>query len=278
MIEQKKTVSPLDLSRLTFAEVEKEIKEHGALVVPLGGCEPWGRFGTFGVASACAEALANALSEKMRVLCAPVLGIGCSTPFMSFGGTAGIKPRTFTNIICETVRMWFFQGFRTIIAIDALSENSEALELAERRLKSSHPDRAIYVFSFQQDAQVRAFIARHVPGRELGRTEYGMLSMAAWIDPGLVRGIDGGPEREKAAGTVEPDAARYRQWHKRGADPEQFRKQFPDGSSSNIASGFDAGFGKTLFEYILSVIEEKMASLKLQTPANRQPNAPSNNC
>ena len=266
-------MSPLNLARLTCSEVEQEIKRLPVLIAPLGGCEPWGRFGTFGVASACAGALANALSEKMQVLCAPVLGFGCSTPFMSFGGTAGIKPRTFTNIICETVRMWFFQGFRTIISIDALSENSEALELAERRLKLSHPDHTVVIFSLQKDTRVRAFIAGHVPGLELGRTEYGMLSMAAWIDPGLVHANE-----KEIVPAITMDAARYRQWHKRGADPEQFRKQFPNGSTSNIASGFDAGFGKTLFEYILSVIEEKMASLKPRTPANRQPNAPSNNC
>jgi creatinine amidohydrolase/Fe(II)-dependent formamide hydrolase-like protein len=273
MSTQKKQLSPLNLSRLTYCEVEQEIKRLPVLIVPLGGCEPWGRFGTFGVASACAEALANALSEKMRVLCAPMLGLGCSTPFMSFGGTAGVKPRTLTNSICETVRMWFFQGFTTIVAIDALSENSEAFELAKSRLKTSHPDHAVVLFSLQKDARVRAFIAGHTPGQELGRTEYGMLSMAAWIDPGLVRET----EKENVL-AIKTDAGRFRQWHKRGADPEQFRKLFPDGSSSNIAAGFSADFGRVLFEYILKLLEENAASLKPTTPVNRKPHAPSNNC
>jgi creatinine amidohydrolase/Fe(II)-dependent formamide hydrolase-like protein len=273
MIEQKKMMSPLNLSRLTFVEVEKEINRQGTLIVPLGGCEPWGGFGTFGVASACAEALANALSQKMSLLCAPVFGTGCSTAFQSFGGTAGVKPRTFTNIFCETARMWFFQGFRAIVVIDSLTGNSEALTLAVKRLKSSHPDRAIIVFSFQQDSRVRVFIARYLPGQELGRTEYGMLSMAAWIDPGLVRKA----EKENAP-AIKTDAARFRQWQKRGADPEQFRKLFPDGSSSSIAAGFNADFGRLLFEYILKTLEENVASLIQETPLNRKPNAPSKNC
>jgi creatinine amidohydrolase/Fe(II)-dependent formamide hydrolase-like protein len=267
-------IAPLNISRLTWHEVEKEIKQHGTLIVPLGGCEPWGGSGTFGVASACAETLANALSEKMKILCSPVLAFGCSTPFQSFGGTAGIKPRTLTNIVCETMRAWFFQGFRTIVVIDALTENREALVLAGKRLKASHPDRSISVFPVQQDARVRAFIAGHRPGQELGRTEYGMLSMAAWIDPGLVRET----EKGKTSGIVPPDAGRFRQWHKKGADPEQFRKLFPDGSSSTIAAGFDAGFGKTLFEYILTLLEDNVASLVHPHSMNRKPHASSNNC
>lgn len=274
MVEQKKQLSPLNLSRLTFCEVEKEIERLPALVVPLGGCEPWGRSGTLGVASACSDALANALSEKLQVLCAPVFGPGCSTPFMSFGGTAGVKQRTLGNIFCETVRMWFFQGLRIIVAINTLAENNAALILAEKRLKISHPDCMVVLFSLHHDARVRAFIARHQPGPEPGRTEFGMLSMAAWIDPDLVRG----PVKDEVPATAWPDADRFKKWHKRGADPEQFRKLFPNGSSSPIAAGFNAGFGKRLFEYILQTLEEDTASRVSTTSTNRKPHAPSKNC
>jgi hypothetical protein len=173
--------------------------------------------------------------------------------------------------------MWFFQGFRKIIVLDALSENGDALALAVKRLNISHPDRSIDLFSIQRDSRVRAFIAENIPGRELGRTEYGMLSMAAWIDRGLVRDIDRGPEDDLPP-AIKPDADRFRKWHKRGADPEQFRKLFPQGSSSTIATRFDADFGKRLFEYILPLLEEAVASPLPSTTTNRKTHAPSNNC
>jgi hypothetical protein len=133
----------------------------------------------------------------------------------------------------------------------------------------------VVLFSLHHDAWVRAFIAKHQPGPELGRTEYGMLSMAAWIDPDLVRGS----VKKDASVTAGPAAAeRFKKWHKRGADPEQFRKLFPNGSSSTIAAGFNAGFGKQLFEYILQTLEENAASLLPTTSTNRKLHAPSNNC
>jgi len=245
-------LSPLNLSRLTWAEVEKEILRLPAVILPLGGLEPYGRLGGLGIASACAEALANALSEKMKLLCAPVLSFGCTIPYRSFGGSAGIKSRTLTNILCETIRGWFMQGFKAIIIIDMLTENGEALDLAVQRLKTSNPDCSILVFSIQKDRQGRGFIAGEMPGQELGRTERGMLSLAAWIDPALVRegAKEGVPE-------IPPDAERFKKWHKRGADPEQFRKYFPGASGSAPGKHYSADFGKRLFGYILEILEEK---------------------
>jgi creatinine amidohydrolase/Fe(II)-dependent formamide hydrolase-like protein len=266
----KQQASLLNLSRLVWIEVEKEIQRVPFLIVPLGGCEPFGRLGSFGIASLISRTLANALSEKMHVLCAPVLNYGCSTPFQSFGGTAGLKPRTLVNAFCETCRMWFFQGFRNIVVVNAITENSEALGLAVKRLKASHPDNTVVLFSLQQDERIRAFIAKHQAGRELGRTEYGMLSMASWIDPAMVR-----PAEKEPAAAIKPDAARYKQWHKRGADPEQFRKLFPDGSSSDIARGFNADFGRQLFGYILTMLEETVAALIPPTAMNRKSHASS---
>ena len=103
----------------------------------------------------------------------------------------------------------------------------------------------IITFSLQRDERVRAFIARHVQGKEFGRTEYGMLSLAASIDPALVRQTG----KKDAA-----DTDRYETWRRRGADPEQYRKLFPDCSSSNAAHRFDPDFGKELFNFIVQLL------------------------
>jgi creatinine amidohydrolase/Fe(II)-dependent formamide hydrolase-like protein len=245
--------TPLALSRLTFCEVAREMERLPALAMPLGGCEPYGGLGSLGVASACAEAVAAAFSERCRVLLAPVLAYGCSISYRSFEGTAGVKPHALTNLLCETVRGWYYQGFKVLFVIDALMDNGEAIDLAVRRLHTSHPDRTIVTLSLQRDERIRAFIGDHISGKEFGRTEYGMLSLAAYIDMTLVRAciVD---KRE-----YPPDPQRFRSWRKRGGDPQQFRKYFPDGSSSTIANRFDADFGKQLFEYILQVLSERAA-------------------
>jgi len=251
----KKSVrSRFSLSRLTFREVEKELSRFPALILPLGGCEPYGECGCLGMASACVEALATALSEKLHLLLAPVQMYGCSTAYGAFGGTAGVKPRTLTNILCETVRRWYQQGFRTIIIVDALFDNGGAVDPALRRLKNTNPDMRIIPFSLQRDERIRAFIGRHVRTKEPGRTEYGILSLAAFIDPDLVRATN-----KNHAAAAEVDAERYWTWRKRGADPEQYRKLFPDCSSSGTVCRFDPDFGRELFGFIFQLLVDTVA-------------------
>ena len=250
--------SPYAIARLTFREVAKECERLPAIILPIGGCEPYAELGALGVASVCADALGDALSAKLRLLLAPALAYGCSIPYMAFEGSAGVKPRTMTNMLCETIRGWYFQGFKAVVIIDALADTGEATDLALRRLKTSHPDRKVFLLPLQRDQRIRAFIGNHVPGKELGRTEYGMLSMAAFIDPALVRAGDTGTP---VAARSQPDMERFRTWRKRGADPQQFRKLFPAASSSSIAHRYDADFGRVLFEYILQVLIDTVTPL-----------------
>ncbi|MCU0608798.1 MAG: creatininase family protein, partial [Chitinispirillaceae bacterium] len=151
------------LARLTFPEVESMLAHSRTLIVPLGGCEPCGETGCLGIATICAEHLAAALSSSLKIMCAPAIPIGCSTPYMAFGGTAGVSPRTLTNMLCETLRQYFFQGFTKVILIDLLADNSDAVDLALRRLKNSHPACTAMVFAVQRDERVRAFIAKKSP-------------------------------------------------------------------------------------------------------------------
>jgi creatinine amidohydrolase/Fe(II)-dependent formamide hydrolase-like protein len=236
------------LSFLTFQEIEKELPRHPAIILPLGGCEPYGTSGALGAATACAEALAVALSKGRNILYAPPLAFGCSTAYGSFGGTTGVKPRTMANVLCETILRWYLQGFRNIIIIDSLYDNNGAVLAASRRLTSAHPGLDVLVFSLQRDERVRAFIARHSKEKEPGRNEYGLLSLAAHIDPALVR-----PAGQKVPGSP-VDSKRFEAWRKRGADPQQFRKLFPESSVSNSACRFDPAFGKELFEFIVQVL------------------------
>ena len=238
------------LSHLTFREIEKEIARLPALILPLGGCEPYGERGCLGAASACAEALASALSEKLHLLCAPALAFGCSTPYGAFGGTAGVKPRTMTNILCETIRQWYRQGFRTMVIVDSIYDNSEAVDLAVRRLRIDYPAMNVICFSLQRNEQVRAFIGQHFRKKEPGRAGSGILSMAAYIDRALVR-----DSAEGISQKAMPDARGLMSWRKRGADPDTYRRLFPDASDGMGGEyGADADFGRELFGFILQIL------------------------
>jgi creatinine amidohydrolase/Fe(II)-dependent formamide hydrolase-like protein len=249
------------LSCLTFLEVEEELSRRPELILPLGGCEPYGPCGCLGTATACAEALAGALAEKLDIMYAPAFAIGCSTAYGAFGGTAAIKPRTLTNSLGEIILRWHVQGFRTLIIIDCLFDNSKAVDEAIRRIKTAKPEMKIISFSLQRDERVRAFIGRHCRGKEPGRTEYGILSLAAHIDPLLVR--PAGEKNRPAAAATPTDIKRYTAWRKRGADPQEFRKVFPECSASGSAYGFDPVFGKDLFEFIIELLVDSVKQFTL---------------
>jgi creatinine amidohydrolase/Fe(II)-dependent formamide hydrolase-like protein len=246
--------SPHAISHLTFPEIERTIARVPALILPLGGCEPYADFGALGIPSACVDTLAQAFSSKSGIMVAPTLTYGCSTPYSAFGGTAGIKPRTLANILCEIVRRWHRQGISMLVVIDGVFDNREPVGQALRRLEKSCPALKVAVLSLHSDERIRAFTALRQSGKELFRAEYGMVSMAAFIDPAQVRE----PERERSEKPLEPPE-RYRTWRKRGSDPDRFRKLSPTCSLSAIAPMYDADFGGELFGYILHLLDEIVA-------------------
>jgi len=182
----KNTVqSHLNLSHLTFQEVEKEIAGNPALILPLGGCEPYGEYGTLGTVSAVVEALATALSSKLHLLLAPTQAFGCSTPYSAFGGSAGLKARTLTNILCETIRQWYGQGFRAVIIIDGQFDNSEAVDQALRRLKNVKPEMKICAFSLSATSgsvhlSDSMFREKNTDALNTGYRHWRHLSIPAW--------------------------------------------------------------------------------------------------
>jgi creatinine amidohydrolase/Fe(II)-dependent formamide hydrolase-like protein len=249
--------TPYLLSRLTFAEIEREIVRFPAVVLPLGGSEPYGPGAALGLASACSETIASALSRRYGMLMAPTLHYGCSTPYSAFGGAVGMKPRTLTNALCEILRRFRRQGIGLVVIIDPLLDNGPALDEAVKRLKKWDQNLQIVTFGLQREERVRAFIGRRCTIKnEFGRSEFVMLSIASHIDPRLVR-VDTAREKKIAASTEEL----YRKWRRRGADPQQFRKLFSDGSTGMGGCTHDSEIGRELLECIVAMIDETIAPL-----------------
>jgi len=127
------------LERLTCLQVKQRINECGAVIVPLGGCEPFGDAGTLGTESVRVLEVAEELSKRCGVLAAPLIPFACSTPFMAFAGAVGVKPRTFVNMLCDILRGYVFQGVNKIFLINAATFNKEPIDEAVRRLAKKYP-------------------------------------------------------------------------------------------------------------------------------------------
>ena len=172
--------SPYHISRLSFKEIEQEIRRLPAVVLPLGGSEPSGSDMPLGLPSRCSEAIALALSCRHRMLMAPTLNYGCSTPYSAFGGAVGVKPRTLTNLLCEILRQFCRQGVRFVVIIDPLWDNGPALEEAMRRAAASDRNLHVILICLQRDARIVSFIKRRCGEQSGERCEEAMRALGAF--------------------------------------------------------------------------------------------------
>ena len=253
-------ISPYSLSCLTSNQVNEHLQHTPYLLLPLGGMEPFGMIGSFGVNSICIDAISGALSQRLKLLVAPVLFYGCTSPYKSFKGSIGIKPKTFSSFLANLCNDCFFQGFEKVIILNSIEENVLALELLLKRY-NNHKVK-IETFSIQSDALIRNFVRGRKPGVEMGRSEFMMLSIAAFLNPALV--IPAKDERPIHF----PASKVYTTWKKRGRDPEKYRKLFPTGSSSEIASQYDPVFGEEVFNFIVDSLLNKYSPLSINKNIN----------
>jgi creatinine amidohydrolase/Fe(II)-dependent formamide hydrolase-like protein len=256
-------VSPYSLSSLTSNQVKEHLQHSPCLLLPLGGMEPFGMIGSFGVNSVCIDAIAGALSQKLKLLIAPVLFYGCTSPYKSFKGSVGVKPKTFSSFLANLCNDCFFQGFEKVIILNSIEENVLALDLLVKRYNNHNVK--IETFSLQSDSNIRSFVRERKPGMEMGRSEFMMLSMAAFLQPALVVPAIG------ESSIHFPSSNIYSTWKKRGRDPEKYRKLFPTGSSSEIAHQYDPGFGEEVFNFIVALLLNQYTPLS----TTRNTNAPS---
>ena len=76
--------------------------------------------------------------------------------------------------------------------------------------------------------------------------------MVSYFKPYLIQAYN----KDKKVTKPPVDKDVYLRWKKRGADPEKFRKLFPDCSTSNFDKDIDPQFGKVMIDYILSSCEK----------------------
>jgi hypothetical protein len=133
------TVNEYNLERLTHSQANQRIEERPAIIVPLGGCEPFGDEEALGAESARVSEIAGELSKRCGVLVAPLVPFACSAPFMAFAGAVGVKPRTFVNMLCEILHGYIFQGANRFFLINAAMFNMEPIDETARRLENKYP-------------------------------------------------------------------------------------------------------------------------------------------
>ena len=236
---------------LTFKEIEKRVAKIPAIILPIGGMEPVGEKYALGVVQECIMAISACLSKRCDILLEPLLPYSNTTSFRAFGGSAGVKKNSYESFIGNIIKDSSAWGIKHLFILDGTYNSYDVLTKVIHRInKSKKVTINVSVLNWQHDSVIKSFIEPDFKGTELARCEYGLVSMAAYINPSLVRAKI---LKKKAKSLCTRDI--YRRWAKLGMDPEKFRKLFPDCSTSIIENEIDSNFGKELFEFIVKHYE-----------------------
>ncbi|GBU22184.1 hypothetical protein R80B4_02089 [Fibrobacteres bacterium R8-0-B4] len=231
---------------LTHGQARERLAERPAVILPLGGCEPFGGAGPVGIETLCAERVADELSIRGGILRTPAMPFGCSAPFMSFPGATGVKPRTMVNLLCEIIHAYVLQGVTRIFLVSAAPFNKKPAEEAVKRIEAKYGGVKVLFFDINTIAGI---------DNGIDRADAALLSLAAYLAPERINiGIN--TDKRKSV-----TADQYKTWKKRGADPQKLRKLFPDGLlllDNDESINITPERGKELFDRIVSVIQEEI--------------------
>lgn len=241
---------PRRLSNATFPEIENYLKKTPSLIFPIGSFEPLGDTLPIGILSRCCEQLAILLSSQTGIMVAPLFAYGFNTPFKAFGGCSGVSARTFTNSLIECCRGWFFQGFRRILLLTlGMNGDENVAEVIERFERTDRKDCKISVCSLQENLQFHAFCEQKYNMKNHGRCEWGSIALARYFFPDHFSRHELSPEQ-----LVVPDSKSFRQWYKRGRDPQKLRQMTPVMRLSAFDGNVSANEAEELAKFSLSLL------------------------
>ncbi len=107
---------------LNWMEVEEYLKNDDRLILVLGACEQHGYLSLLTDVK-IPQALADAASEKAKVLIAPALNFGVSPYFLTYPGTISLSTDTFLKVVSDMVRSVYGYGFRKLLILNGHGGN-----------------------------------------------------------------------------------------------------------------------------------------------------------
>ena len=115
------------------------------VILPLGATEQHGPHLPLGADTCRAAALAERLAERLPMLVAPVIPVGCSDEHGGFAGLLSLEAETLAAVIVDCARRMVAWGVRRLVVLSAHGGNGRALALAEERLRRELPDLALWI-------------------------------------------------------------------------------------------------------------------------------------
>ena len=121
------------LSKLTWPEVQENLKRNDIAVIPVGSTEQHGKhlpldndhYNAFQLSKLVAERLKG----EVRLVVCPTIPYGISLHHMAFPGTISLRTETFIELMRDVCRSVIQHGFRKVVIVNGHGGNSAALDV-----------------------------------------------------------------------------------------------------------------------------------------------------
>jgi len=169
----------LDIKRLTPGAVKRHLERDPRLIVPVGTTEQHGPHLPLGCDTLIVERLANDLSRKMQVLCAPTIEYGVNSPTkVPYPGSASVRRKTLHRFLNDLVGSWESGGVDEFIIITAHGQDPHQEALSTLRTRRAAV-RSVDIFAAPLDI-AEAVAQEPIHGGEVD------TSLMLYIDEELV--------------------------------------------------------------------------------------------
>jgi len=127
------------LDMLTWQEAAKHIAAHWPIIIPLGAAaKAHGPHLPLGTDRLCAEAIADRMAERRRLLVAPCIGFGFYPVFTSYAGSQHLAAATFETLVVELCEGFLRQGAKRLMLLNNGVSTAKPLRNATAMLHQRH--------------------------------------------------------------------------------------------------------------------------------------------
>ncbi|KJS84320.1 MAG: creatininase [Peptococcaceae bacterium BICA1-8] len=131
---------------LTQPEVEKELNEHGLVIIPTGSVEQHGPHLPLGTDYYAIEAIAERVAAKMGGLLVPFPHVGVTPFHMSFAGSITFSQETFMQVFKDICDSLIKHNANKIVVVNWHEGNTGAINTICARLQVEYPN-VIFIIS-----------------------------------------------------------------------------------------------------------------------------------
>lgn len=209
----------MQLSLMTWPEVEARVNEGACVMLPTGSTEQHGPIGLVGTDTICASEVALSAAKLCDGIVAPPIAYTPAPFNTAFPGTVSVSTDLFRELLGEVCEGLLGQGFKGVFIVNGHGANLEPA----REVASRFPPGAIHIQSWWDPSPVSVLRSEmfgdwegmHATPSEIAITQtlYGQKHHADATDP---------PEKLSA------DYIRAHAGDKHGP-PDAHRARFPDG-------------------------------------------------